>query len=73
MTSEKLSEVTVGKEFSLPEPKFENSIDLFSAFKNRKTTKSFKNEPISLQKIANIFWVSGGYNRKDPNMRTALV
>ncbi len=71
MASENLSEVKIGEELALPEPKFENTLDLFSAFKNRKTTKSFKDEAISLQKIANIFWVAGGYNRRSPNMRTA--
>lgn len=47
-------------EISLPVPNFEGNISVEEALKKRRSTRSYKNEPLALNEISQILWSAQG-------------
>ena len=59
-----------GKDIVLERPKSNINVDLITAYKLRKSTKSFLTKEINLEDLSTILWAANGINR--PNgKRTA--
>jgi hypothetical protein len=48
---------------ALPEPVFDESVNVFEALKRRRTSRAIGDKPISLQLLADILWAAQGINR----------
>jgi SagB-type dehydrogenase family enzyme len=59
-----------GNDISLPEPQVDNKVNLTSALKARKSTRSFQAKEISLKDLSTILWAANGVNREN-GKRTA--
>lgn len=59
------------KNVKLPEPQTTGGMPLMDALANRKTSRSFSQSEIELQKLSNLLWAANGINRSDKNLRTA--
>lgn len=59
------------QDIQLPEPLISENLKLFDAYKNRQTSREFKDIDISLQEISNILWCGHGINRPEGGKRTA--
>jgi len=55
----------------LPKQNLSSDISLVQALQNRKSTREFKTDDLSLQTISNLLWAANGINRPDSGMRTA--
>jgi len=59
-----------GKDIVLERPKANINVDLMTAYKLRKSTKSFLTKEINLEDLSTILWAANGINRPD-GKRTA--
>lgn len=59
------------KSSQLPSPSSGDSGSLMWALKNRKSTRSFSNKPLSQQMMSDLLWAAFGVNRPDIGFRTA--
>ncbi|MCG8579441.1 MAG: hypothetical protein MI866_05970 [Bacteroidales bacterium] len=57
----------------LDEPDLENSVTLMQALQNRRSTRSFANEPIRKQDLSNMLWAAGGVNRDNGGRTVPLL
>ena len=55
----------------LPEPRTDGGRPLMAVLKDRKTVRSFKPEPLSLQVLSDLCWAAFGINRMESGKRTA--
>lgn len=56
----------MGKDLSLPAPKFGNGTTLEEALQQRRTERKFDTEKeLNAQQLSNLLWAAWGYNRKD--------
>lgn len=58
------------KNIELPKPVMEGGKPLMEALKERKTSREFSSEKLSLQVLSNMLWAANGINRED-GKRTA--
>lgn len=65
-----LSENGLSDEFQLPRPNQAGGMPLMEAFKERKTTRTFVDKPLSDQQISNLLWAANGINRPEAMRRT---
>ncbi|MFA6378617.1 MAG: SagB/ThcOx family dehydrogenase [Candidatus Omnitrophota bacterium] len=69
--SEKVSAQEAQSPISLLKPNFALNVSLMKALSERKSTREFKADDLSLQMISNLLWAATGINRPDSGMRTA--
>lgn len=58
-------------DLTLPPPKLSAKATLNDALSQRKTTREFKPDPLSLQELSNLLWAGFGINRPTTGQRTA--
>ncbi|MCU0599341.1 MAG: SagB/ThcOx family dehydrogenase [Desulfobacterales bacterium] len=59
------------KPIQLPAPQMDGGKPLMQALKDRRTSRDFSAEKLSLQTLSNLLWAAGGVNREDSGKRTA--
>lgn len=59
------------KPVQLPKPHVTGGKPLMQVLKDRKSTRSFRNEIIPVQTLSNLLWAALGVNRPDSGKRTA--
>ncbi len=59
------------QDVKLPDPETSNRFPLSKALSERKSTRSFSQQPIIDQTLANLLWSANGYNRWDDWKKTA--
>lgn len=64
-------EKTQAKEIKLPAVKYEGSISVEKALSERRSVRSFKDEPLSLEYIAQLLWAAQGIDAVTGATRTA--
>lgn len=60
-----------GSEVELPEPVAEEGISLARALSLRQSTRSYADEPLTLEEVAQLLWAAQGINRPKQKFRTA--
>jgi len=56
----------------LPKPKLESKISVEEALQGRRSTRSYKNEPLSLSEVSQILWAAYGVTKKMSGFRGGL-
>ena len=59
------------KEIKLPEPRFESEMSVEKAILNRRSIRSYANEPLKLEEISQLLWSVQGITDKERNFRAA--
>ncbi|MCX7825739.1 MAG: SagB/ThcOx family dehydrogenase [Verrucomicrobiae bacterium] len=59
------------KPIALPQPQTVGGRPLMQALRDRKSTREFSREPLSLQTLSNLLWAGFGINRPETGHRTA--
>lgn len=62
---------SAAQDIQLLPPKFEKGSTLLNALQNRRTSRSFTDEELSLQQLSDLLWAAAGVNRPDNGKRTA--
>jgi len=71
MSSLAMTETVELKPLQLPKPQVTAGKPLMQVLKDRKSTRSFRNEKIPVQTLSNLLWAAFGVNRPDSGKRTA--
>lgn len=58
-------------DIKLPPARQEGGMPLFDALKNRKSSRNFSAEQLSLQQISDMLWTAFGISREERGLRTA--
>jgi SagB-type dehydrogenase family enzyme len=58
---------------SLPPPNTSDGMPLMQALKNRKSTKTFSEQPVSRDQVSNLLWAAFGINRPESGKRTVAT
>lgn len=53
-----------GEKMKLPEPKYSSEISVEAALKNRRSVRSYKNEPLTLEQVSQLLWSAQGKTAK---------
>lgn len=59
------------KPVKLPEPKMQGGMPLMQVLKERKSTREFSSQELSLEVISNMLWAATGINRPESAHRTS--
>jgi nitroreductase len=59
------------KPFQLPDPQTDIGRPLMQVLKDRRSTRTFKSEPLPVQAVSNLLWAAFGINRPESGGRTA--
>lgn len=59
------------KPIKLPRPQMEGGKPLMQALKERKSTREYSSEQLTMQTLGNLLWAAFGVNRPDTGKRTA--
>lgn len=59
------------KSVKLPEPETQGGMPLMQALKERKSQRSYRSEPLSMQMLSNLLWAANGVNRPESGKTTA--
>jgi len=49
-----------GEKVKLPEPKYSSKVSVEEALKNRRSRRSYKNEPLTLEQVSQLLWAAQG-------------
>ena len=60
--------ITEGAEIVLIQPDFEAGSSINTALKNRKSSRDFSTEPLSLEELSGVMWAAAGVNREDGHL-----
>ena len=71
MSSAAMTETVELKPLQLTKPQVTAGKPLMQVLKDRKSTRSFRNEKIPVQTLSNLLWAAFGVNRTDSGKRTA--
>ncbi len=66
-----LSSLLPAETISLPEPQRDGGSTLKEALKNRRSTREFAPQPLSIHQLSNMLWAAYGVNRPAEGGRTA--
>jgi len=55
----------------LPEPKYDGKISVERALRERRTVRSYEDEPLTLSEISQLLWAAQGITERDKGLRTA--
>jgi SagB-type dehydrogenase family enzyme len=55
----------------LPEPKYDGKVSVERALRERRTVRSYKDEPLTLGEISQLLWAAQGITEEDKGLRTA--
>jgi SagB-type dehydrogenase family enzyme len=64
-------EKTSGKVFQLPPPRYESEISIEKALLERRSIRSFKEEPLTLNDLSQILWAAQGITEPKRGLRAA--
>lgn len=64
-------ELTMGEVIKLPEPRKKSSFSLEEAIANRRSRRSYTDEPISLNDISQLCWAAQGITEANTGLRAA--
>lgn len=60
MTITSLAQKPKGGKVKLPEPKYSSKISVEEALKNRRSVRSYKNKPLTLEDVSQLLWSAQG-------------
>jgi len=55
----------------LPEPKYDGKVSVERALRERRTVRSYEDEPLTLSEISQLLWAAQGITERDKGLRTA--
>lgn len=71
MTNGENNQMTQSKEIKLPEPSLKGKKTLEEVLAQRRSIRSYKREPISLEELSKLLWSAQGITEKSWGLRTA--
>lgn len=60
-----------GAQIKLPEPKFDGTVSVEKALKDRRTVRVYKDAPLSMSDVSQILWAAQGITEPKRGLRTA--
>jgi len=71
MAAEESFALEVGEKMQLPKPRTDSDTSIEEALWRRRTVRSYTNEPLTWEQIAQLLWAAQGINRPGTRYRTA--